>query len=61
MNIFICNKADGNKVDFVEGESQVGDLNPGFEARFCSCTSETENISEIPDWDTAADVSYIVE
>ena len=61
MNTFISKKSDGSKIDFFEGKVKFGDLNPLYEAKYCACDENTTNISEIPDWGTALDTSYIVE
>jgi hypothetical protein len=61
MNTFIANTADGSKVDFLEGKVRLGNLNPLYEAKHCTCDESTENVSEITDWDTAEDVSYTIE
>lgn len=60
MNTFIANKADGSKVDLLEGRNNLGNLNPLYEAKYCTCDESTQNISEISDWSTAEDVSYEV-
>jgi len=58
MNTFIAKKSDGSKVEFIEYRATFGGLNPLYEAKYCNCTAETTNISEIDDWATAEDVSY---
>jgi hypothetical protein len=61
MNTFISNKSDGSKVDFFTGKVRLGGLSADLEAKYCTCDEETENTSEIPDWGTAQDVSYVIE
>lgn len=60
MNTFIARKSDGSKVDFFEGRSSLGGLNPDYEAKYCTCDENTTNTSEIADWATAEDVSYVI-
>ena len=61
MNTFIAKKSDGSKVDFIDGKCKLGDLNADYEAKYCTCTKDTNNISEITDWDTASNATYIVD
>ena len=53
LNTFIAVKADGSKVDFMEGKSHFEGLNSLYEAKYCTCDENTTNVSEIPDWDEA--------
>ena len=59
-NTFVAKKSDGSKEFFQEGKARFGNLNPMYEAKHCTCDENTQNISEIPDWETAEDVSYEV-
>lgn len=61
MNTFIARKSDGSKVSDEPGKVQLGNLNPEYDARFCTCDHNTSNTSEIPDWETAEAVNYIIE
>lgn len=61
MNTFISKNLDGNKVAFLEDKHLMGNLNPDYSAKYCTCTQDTQNVSEIPDWDTAENVAYVVE
>ena len=60
-NTFIARKDDGSKVDFYEGRATFGNLNSELVARHCLCTEDTQNITEIDNWDEAEDASYVIE
>jgi len=61
MNTFIARKDNGDKISFLEGNFKLGGLNPEYEAKYCDCDENTTNTSEIADWDTALDVSYVID
>jgi len=56
MMTFIADRETGNKIDVIEDKRSFnGTLNPAFIAKYCEATEDTENISEISDWNTTAE------
>lgn len=54
-NTFIAYDSDGSKRGFLPGRFILSGIGGSVKARYCTCDIDTNNISEIADWDTSQD------